>query len=224
MGACTIPTAHISHFHGSESQHRPIPRSDPQHSLHDHDLVKSTTKLWPRFTWRSPWSEKDQPRNKHCSCPQKGIGVQFMAASRSRVRVTHSQNSKSLNALGCNTDSQNDYESSPWWLSHTASQSPCRNSHESLIQTRIPHIFSMFFQENATCQIIREFWREKLKPLRKNKKTFHHDTLSLTWAQLASQERIQKQKKATRLANSLSNSSSLRKQQFWVQKCQIEFN
>ena len=113
MGARRIPCAQICHFQGSESQHSPIHRSDPQHSWHDRDLVKSTTKLWPRFTGRSPWTEKDQPRNEHCSCPQKGIGAQSIAASRSSVRMTRSQNSKSLKAWGRKMDPQDDYESSP---------------------------------------------------------------------------------------------------------------
>ena len=94
--------------HGTVKNTGPIVAQPAQSWFRENDH-----KLWPRFTGRSPWTEKDQPRNEHCSCPQKGIGAQSIAASRSSVRMTRSQKSKSLNAWGRNTDPQNDYESSP---------------------------------------------------------------------------------------------------------------
>ncbi len=56
---------------------------------------------------------KGQPRSKHCSTLQKGIGMQSIAASRLSIRVMRSHNSKSLNAWGRNTDTQNDYKLIP---------------------------------------------------------------------------------------------------------------
>ena len=69
----------------------------------------------------------------------------------------------------------------------------------------------MFFQENA--QLVKFFTNLE----EKKKYPFTHAST------VASQERIQKQNKANRLVNSLSNSSGPRNLEFWVQKYKFEF-
>ena len=201
MGARTIPSAQIGHFQESESRHSPSHRSDPQHSLHDRDLLKTTTKLWPRFSGHSPWTEKDQPRSEHCSRPQKGTGAQSIAASRSNARETRSQTSKSLSAWGRNTDPQNDYESSPLWRRRKMSSQHAKILTNPRFEREFRILFACFSGKRATRQILREFRREK-------------DTLSLTRAYQLRKKGIKNKK----------NSSGPRKQKFWVQKYKYKFN
>ena len=61
---------------------------------------------------------------------------------------------------------------------------PCQNSHESQIQTRIPHTFIMFLSGKcATCQILCEFREEKHKKTENWEKTSLQNILSVIQAQ-----------------------------------------
>jgi hypothetical protein len=77
-----------------------------QHSLHDCNHKKRPQKNG-LDSQGAAHDHKDEPRSKHCSTPQKGIGAQSIAASQLSIRVmwplTH----------GGTTWTQNGYKLSP---------------------------------------------------------------------------------------------------------------